>query len=87
METESDNAISFLDVLVIRKETALATLVYRKPTHTGHRSQTVEKNVKILNFLWLDNYLEGKCNGLVPVTFPELIFRHRERARRTAVIV
>jgi hypothetical protein len=35
METESDNAISFLDVLVIRKETALGTQVCRKPTHTG----------------------------------------------------
>jgi hypothetical protein len=35
METESDNTILFLDVLVIRKETALATKVYRKPTHTG----------------------------------------------------
>jgi hypothetical protein len=35
METESDSAIPFLDVLVIRKETTLATKVYRKPTHTG----------------------------------------------------
>ncbi|PNF31066.1 hypothetical protein B7P43_G17441 [Cryptotermes secundus] len=35
METESDNAISFLYVLVIREETALVTQVYRKPTHTG----------------------------------------------------
>ncbi|XP_023722356.1 uncharacterized protein LOC111872551 [Cryptotermes secundus] len=35
METESDNAIYFLDVLVIREETALVTQVYRKPTHTG----------------------------------------------------
>ncbi|PNF26841.1 hypothetical protein B7P43_G17376 [Cryptotermes secundus] len=35
METESDNAISFLEVLVIREETALVTQVYRKPTHTG----------------------------------------------------
>ncbi|XP_023718596.1 uncharacterized protein LOC111870496 [Cryptotermes secundus] len=35
METESNNAISFLDVLVIREKTALATQVYRKPTHTG----------------------------------------------------
>jgi hypothetical protein len=35
METESDNAISFLDVLVIRKVTTMVTQVYRKPTHTG----------------------------------------------------
>ncbi|PNF31038.1 hypothetical protein B7P43_G17855, partial [Cryptotermes secundus] len=35
METESNNAISFLDVLVIREKTALATQVYRKHTHTG----------------------------------------------------
>jgi hypothetical protein len=35
METESNNAISFLDVLVIRKETTLVTQVYRKPTHVG----------------------------------------------------
>jgi hypothetical protein len=34
MEIESDSAIAFLDVLVIRKETTLATKVYRKPTHT-----------------------------------------------------
>jgi hypothetical protein len=35
MEIESDSAIAFLDVLVMRKETTLATKVYRKPTHTG----------------------------------------------------
>jgi hypothetical protein len=35
MEIESDSAIPFLDVLVIRKETTLATKVYRKPTQTG----------------------------------------------------
>jgi hypothetical protein len=35
MEIDSDSAIPFLDVLVIRKETTLATKVYRKPTHTG----------------------------------------------------
>jgi hypothetical protein len=35
MEIESDSVIAFLDVLVIRKETTLATKVYRKPTHTG----------------------------------------------------
>jgi hypothetical protein len=35
MEIESDSAIHFLDVLVIRKATSLATKVYRKPTHTG----------------------------------------------------
>jgi hypothetical protein len=33
MEVESDSAIAFLDVLVFRKETTLATKVYRKPTH------------------------------------------------------
>ena len=32
METESNNVISFLDVLVIREKTALATQVYGKPT-------------------------------------------------------
>jgi hypothetical protein len=35
MEMESDSAIPFLDVLIIRKETTLATKVYRKPIHTG----------------------------------------------------
>jgi hypothetical protein len=32
MEIESDIAIPFLDILVIRKETTLATKVYRTPT-------------------------------------------------------
>jgi hypothetical protein len=35
MEIESEGAIRFLDVLVIRKGTALTTKVYKKPTHTG----------------------------------------------------
>jgi hypothetical protein len=35
MEIESEGVIPFLDVLVIRKGTTLATRVYRKPTHTG----------------------------------------------------
>jgi hypothetical protein len=35
MEIESNNAVPFLDVLVISKETTLATRVHRKPTHTG----------------------------------------------------
>jgi hypothetical protein len=35
MEIESDSAIAFLDVLVIRKGTTLATKIYRKPTHIG----------------------------------------------------
>jgi hypothetical protein len=35
METERDNVISFLDVLVIREGTTLVTQVYKKPTHTG----------------------------------------------------
>jgi hypothetical protein len=34
MEIGSDSEIPFLDVLVIRKRTALATKGYRKPTHT-----------------------------------------------------
>jgi hypothetical protein len=34
METESDSAIPFLDVLDIGKETTLAAKVQRKPTHT-----------------------------------------------------
>jgi hypothetical protein len=35
MEIESESAIPFLDVLVIRKGPTLATKVYRKATHTG----------------------------------------------------
>jgi hypothetical protein len=35
MEIESNSAIPFLAVLVIRKEITLATKVYRKPTHIG----------------------------------------------------
>jgi hypothetical protein len=35
MEIESDSAIAFLHVLVVREETILITKVYRKPTHTG----------------------------------------------------
>jgi hypothetical protein len=35
MEVESDRAIPFLDVLMMRKEATLATSVKRKPTHTG----------------------------------------------------
>jgi hypothetical protein len=38
MEIESDSAIAFLDVLVVREETTLATKVYRKPTHIETRS-------------------------------------------------
>jgi hypothetical protein len=34
VEIESDSAIPFLDVLVIRKETTLTTKVYRKPNNT-----------------------------------------------------
>jgi uncharacterized protein involved in propanediol utilization len=33
MEIESEGAIPFLDVLVIKTGTALTTKVYRKPTH------------------------------------------------------
>jgi hypothetical protein len=35
MEVESDSAIRFPNVLVIRKGTTLATKVYGRPTHTG----------------------------------------------------
>jgi hypothetical protein len=35
MQTEVDNKIPFLDVLVIRKQSAITTTVYRKPSHTG----------------------------------------------------
>jgi hypothetical protein len=35
MEIDSDSAIPFLDVLVIRKGMTLVTKVYRKPTHTN----------------------------------------------------
>jgi hypothetical protein len=40
MEIKSGSLIAFLDALVIREETTLATNVYRKPTH----------NVRHLNF-------------------------------------
>jgi hypothetical protein len=35
VETQSDSAIPFLEVLFIRKGTTLFTKVYRKATHTG----------------------------------------------------
>jgi hypothetical protein len=35
MEIESGSVIAFLDALVIRKDTTLATEVYRKRTHAG----------------------------------------------------
>jgi hypothetical protein len=35
VEIEGDSGISFLHLLVLRKETTLTTKVYRKPTHTG----------------------------------------------------
>jgi hypothetical protein len=35
MEIESDNAIPFLDILVIRKEKTPTTKVYRNSTHVG----------------------------------------------------
>jgi hypothetical protein len=35
METEVDNKIPFLDVLVIKKHSTMTTTVYRKPSHTG----------------------------------------------------
>jgi hypothetical protein len=35
MEKESGSAIPFLDVLIIRKGTTLASEVYRKPAHTS----------------------------------------------------
>jgi hypothetical protein len=35
MKKESGSAIPFLNDLVIRKEMALATIVFRKPTQTG----------------------------------------------------
>jgi hypothetical protein len=38
MEIESYSAIPLLDILVIRKETILATKVYRKPTHDNFKS-------------------------------------------------
>ena len=34
-ETERDQALPFLDVLVCRKDNVITTKVYRKPTHTG----------------------------------------------------
>jgi hypothetical protein len=37
MEMESGRVIAFLDVLVIRKWTTLATKVSRKPAHTGQQ--------------------------------------------------
>jgi hypothetical protein len=35
MELEFETVIPFVDVVGIRKETSLATRVYRKPTQTG----------------------------------------------------
>jgi hypothetical protein len=35
IETEPDNALAFLVVLVLREKTTLNTRLYRKPTHTG----------------------------------------------------
>jgi hypothetical protein len=35
MEIQSDSAIPFLDVLIIRNETTPVTRVYRTPTHNG----------------------------------------------------
>jgi hypothetical protein len=35
MKIDSDSAVLFLDVLVIRKGATLPTKVYREPTHTG----------------------------------------------------
>jgi hypothetical protein len=53
MEIESDSAIPFLEVLVVRKEMILATEVYRKPTHTG----------RYLNFY--SNHLPHAKRGLI----------------------
>jgi hypothetical protein len=53
METESNNAISFLDVLVLRKEPTLVTQVYRKPSHTA----------RYLNFK--SNHLPHMKRGLI----------------------
>jgi hypothetical protein len=36
MEVETNNTLSFLDVLVTKRGPELITKVYRKPTHTGH---------------------------------------------------
>ena len=35
MESEEDNKLPFLDVLVIREETEFSSTIYRKPTFTG----------------------------------------------------
>jgi hypothetical protein len=35
MEIESNSEIAFLDILVLREATILATKIQRKPTHTG----------------------------------------------------
>jgi hypothetical protein len=53
METEYDSAITFLDVLVIRKEMTLTTRVYRKPTHTGQ------------NFSFKSNHPPHMIRGLI----------------------
>ena len=34
-ETENNNMLAFLDVLVCREETGLVTSIYRKPTFSG----------------------------------------------------
>jgi hypothetical protein len=45
IEIESDSAVHFIDILVIRKEMTLATKLYRKPTHIGQHLNLSSNNL------------------------------------------
>jgi hypothetical protein len=44
MEIELDSVIPFLDVLIIRKRTALAAKIYRKPTQTSRYLNSISNH-------------------------------------------
>jgi hypothetical protein len=71
METESDGKIPFLDVLVIRKGSALTTKVYRKPIQTGcylHFDYSHPPHVKKRFSLELLLYARNKKTYLMKLT-------------------
>jgi hypothetical protein len=67
IKIESDSAIAFLDVLVIREKTTLATKVYRKPSHTG----------RYLNFN--SSHLPHVKRGLIQSLHSRASIIHKER--------